>query len=198
MEVTTIGSDRDVLDDLRDDVLAVIRERGLRRLAAPVQLSSGHHSQHFVDAKRALARGADLTLACRALLALAERRGVEFEAVGGLTMGADQFAHGMAIVGDKRWFVVRKEPKGRGTDQLIEGADLSSGVPVLLVEDVVTTGASIGRAQGAVRQAGAPVVLAVALVDRGDTAALYFEGEGIAYEALLTYHDLGIPPVGGV
>ena len=93
--------------------------------------------------------------------------GIEWDAVGGLTLGADQFAHGIVthLRDDHEWFVVRKQPKGRGTNQLVEGAKLGTGVRVLLV-------------------------------DRSDIAAAYFEQHGVTYLPVFTYHDLGIVPVG--
>src|SRR5205085_1093346 len=81
-----------------------------------------------------------LRVACEAIVELVREAGVEFDAVGGLTLGADQFAHGVALVADRGWFVIRKQPKGRGTDQWVEGTVLGPGVRVLLVDDVVTTG----------------------------------------------------------
>jgi orotate phosphoribosyltransferase len=183
------------LDDLRRTVLAVVRERGHRRLDEPVELASGELSRDFVDAKAALAQGSDLRTACEAMIALAEDEGAEFDAVGGMTMGADHFAHGIALIADRRWFVVRKERKGRGTGRLIEGEPLGPGVRVLLVEDVVTTGGSAIRALEAVRETGAEVVLATTLVDRGEQAAARFAEAGVAYRPVLTYRDLEIDPV---
>ena len=182
---------------LREDLLAIVRERGLRHSDVPFKLASGEMSNWFLDGKRALAQGDDLVVACQAILELAAARGVEFDAVGGLTLGADQFAHGVAMVGHKDWFVVRKAPKGRGTNQLIEGAQLTPDSRVLLVDDVVTTGGSIKQAYDDVtRESGAKVVLAVTLVDRGERAKTYFRSIGVPYEPLLTYVDLGIPEVG--
>jgi orotate phosphoribosyltransferase len=134
------------------------------------------------------------------MASVAAELGVSYDAVGGLTMGADQFAHGMAVLTGTRWFVVRKQPKGRGTDQLVEGTVLGPGVRVLLVEDTVTTGGSIVQAHGSVTDTGASVVAAVALVDRGDLAAGWFAERDIPYAAVFTYRDLGIDPVtvGGV
>jgi orotate phosphoribosyltransferase len=175
-------------------LVSIIRERGLRSFDEPVALASGELSRDFIDGKAALARGADLELACRAMIdSLA---GIEFDAVGGLTMGADQFAHGISMLAGCRWFVVRKEPKGRGTRKLVEGAELEPGIRVALVEDVVTTGGSILKALDAVEQLGAKVVAAVALVDRGESAAPEFERRAIPYVPVVTYRDLGIQPVG--
>jgi orotate phosphoribosyltransferase len=186
----------DELDQLRARLRDTIAHRGYRRLDEPVELSSGGWSRDFIDVKAALSRGSELAAACRALVALAGERQLAFDAVGGLTMGADQFAHGVAALTGCEWFVVRKQPKGRGTDQLLEGAALGPATRVLLVEDVVTTGASIHTAYRAVEAAGAEVVLATALVDRGVATAPAFADLGVAYAALLTHRDFDIEAVG--
>ena len=173
----------------------MLRQRGLLELAEPVELSSGQRSRFFLDGKKALAAGDDLALACRCLLDLAAAHGVDFDACGGLTLGADQFAHGVAVVGSKEWFVVRKAPKGRGTDRYVEGADLD-GKRVLLVDDVITTGASSLTAMERVTAEGATVVLATTLVARSDEPATRFAQAGVAFAPLFTYADLGIPAVG--
>jgi orotate phosphoribosyltransferase len=181
------------MTDARDAVVGIIRERGLIRFAEPVTLSSGEKSCEFVDAKAGLSRGEDLELACRALID--EVGDVEFDAVGGLTMGADQFAHVMAVLARKQWFVVRKAPKGRGTNQRVEGAKVGAGWRVVLVEDAVTTGGSIQQACEVVQGLGAEVTCALTLIDRGDSARAYFEERSIPYRPLMTYRDLDIAPV---
>jgi orotate phosphoribosyltransferase len=182
---------------LRAAVLDLIRTKGLRHFDEPVQLSSGGYSQDFIDAKRALAAGADLRTACEAMVEIVHGAGVDFDAVGGLTLGADQFAHGVALVAERGWFVIRKQPKGRGTDQWVEGTPLTPGLRVLLVDDVVTTGGSIQQAHERVLAEGARVVFAITTVDRGEVARAFFADRGVPYEPLLTYADLGIPPLGG-
>lgn len=179
----------------RSDLLDVLKQRGLLELDEPVVLSSGQRSRWFLDGKAALARGDDLALACRCLLDLAAERGVDFDACGGLTLGADQFAHGVAIVGSKEWFVVRKAPKGRGTDRYVEGAPLA-GKRVLLVDDVITTGGSSLTALERITAEGGRVVLATTLVARSDEPAARFADAGVAFAPLFTYADLGIPAVG--
>lgn len=179
--------------DERQLVIETVRARGLVRLEEPVVLASGRVSQDFVDAKAALARGDDLRRACEAILA--ELGDVPFDAVGGLTMGADAFAHGISVLTGCEWFVVRKEPKGRGTNRLVEGARIGPGTRVLLVDDVVTTGGSIQRAFEAVEATGSTVVAAATVVDRGDEAARFFAERGVPYVALATWRDLGIEPV---
>jgi len=179
---------------LRDQVVDIVRRRGLRRLPEPVVLASGQMSRDFVDVKVALAGGDDLRVACQALI---ERvADVDYDAIGGLTMGADQFAHGVAVLTGKDWFVVRKEPKGRGTNKLVEGAAVGEGTRVVLVDDVVTTGGSIRKAYEVITALGATVVAAVTVVDRGEVAARFFDEVGITYIPMVTYRDLAIEPVG--
>ena len=183
------------MSTLRQRVVQIVRERGVLQLPEPVVLASGELSRDFVDGKAALARGEDLQLACEALL---EGIGdVDFDAVGGLTMGADQFAHVVAVLAKRQWFVVRKEPKGRGTNKMVEGAPVGAGTRVLHVDDVVTTGGSIRKAHAAITGLGATVLAAATLVDRGEVAGQFFEEYGIPYFPLVTYRDLGIEPVGG-
>ena len=170
----------------------------VRRLAVihgEVRLASGRTADYYVDLRRVTLDGAAAPLVGRVMRALVADW--EFDAVGGLTLGADQFSHGVALVADKRWFVIRKQPKGRGTNQSVEGAALGPGVRVLLVDDVVTTGGSIQKAHAHVVESGADVVLATTLADRGEIAGRFFASMGVPYRPLLTYTDLGIPPVGG-
>lgn len=179
----------------RAELLDLLVNRGLIRLEAPVELSSGARSRYFLDGKKALAAGRDLALACQCMVDLAAEAAVPFDAVGGLTLGADQFAHGIAIVDNAEWFVVRKQPKGRGTDQFVEGADLD-GKRVLLVDDVITTGGSSLVAKERIVAEGGQVVLATTLVARSDEPAERFADEGIPFLPVFTYEDLGIPAVG--
>lgn len=182
--------------DLRAELVALVRAKGLRRLPEPVVLASGQRSRDFVDAKVALAHGDDLELACRTMLSALDERGITgFDAIGGLTMGADQFAHVGAVLARCLWFVVRKEPKGRGTNQLVEGAPIGPGTRVVLVDDVVTTGGSIRKAHEVVTGLGAEVAAAVTLVDRGDVATAFFAERGVPYVALVSYRDLAIEPI---
>lgn len=180
---------------LRRQVLEVIRSQGYVRREEAFQLSSGDWSHDYVDGKRALAAGAELRLAAEAVVAQAEERGIAFDAVGGLTMGADPLGHAVAVVSGARWFSVRKEAKAHGRQKLIEGAELGPSTPVVVVEDVVTTGRSMLQALDAVEATGARVVLAVTLLDRGDAAGLALAGRGVVYAPLATYRDLGIAPI---
>lgn len=176
-------------------LVRIVVDKGLTRFDEPVRLASGAMSREFVDAKRALATGSDLTVACRAIVNLADELGIAFDAIGGMTMGADMFAHGVAMLADCGWFVVRKQPKDRGTRQQVEGSVLGPGTRVVMVEDTVTTGGSTLTALDVVQATGAEVVLVTALVDRGDAATAAFADIGVPYAPLLTYRDIGIDPV---
>ena len=149
---------------------------------------------YFIDAKEALCAGADLRIAAQAITERIATAGIPFDAVGGLTLGADALAAAIAVVSGADWFIVRKEPKNRGTNRLVEGKQIASGDQVLLVDDVVTTGSSMLRAFDAVVDTGAQVVAAVTLVDRGDRARQDLEARSVPYFPMTTYVELGIPP----
>ncbi len=183
------------LTERRSQLIQIVRSRGLQYHETRVQLASGKLSHYFVDGKRALRAGRDLVVAGEALLELAHELGIDFDAVGGLTNGADHLAHIAAVLGDKEWFFVRKQAKDRGTRQRVEGAILGSKARVLLVDDVVTSGGSIVEALTEIEKTGASIVGAIALVDRDEKAALDFARRGIPYAALVRYDDLGIPSV---
>lgn len=180
---------------LQEQLVGILIEKGLRSLPEPIELASGARSSHFIDGKEALAEWRDLRLACQAIVEKVADAGHRFDAVGGLTLGADALAVGIAAVSDTKWFVVRKEAKKRGTGRSIEGARIESGDRVLLVDDVVTTGGSMFKAFDAIQQTGAKIVAAVTLVDRGDSARPRFDRLGIPYLPMATYESLGIEPV---
>jgi len=183
----------------RLQLLAIVRERGLIQFDEPRALASGEMSCDFIDGKHALSRGRDLRLACQVIADSIDLLNIQYNAVGGLTLGADQFSHGVAayLADDREWFVVRKAPKGRGTNQRVEGATLNSDSRVLLVDDIVSSGGSIQQAYEHVVETGASVVAAVTLVDRGEVAKAFFEDLAVPYQPVFTYQDLGIRPVGG-
>ena len=169
---------------------------GLRSTGEPVRLASGVRSSHFVDAKRALSKWADLHVACQAIHQTTRRAGILFDAVGGPALGAVPLAVGVAAVGNSRWFTVRKpDPSAVTTGWTVEGALIGRGHRVLLVDDVTTSGGSLHDACRAVTESGADVAAVATLVDRGDHAHRLFERLNVPYLPILTYRDLGIGPV---
>lgn len=190
-------ADTDGWEELRRQALDAVKSYGLRREAVAFELSSGETSFDYIDGKLAVAAGARLELVSRAILALTDRQGVTFETVGGLTMGSDALAHGVAMAGGRDWFTVRKERKEHGRRAMVEGTKIA-GTRALLLDDVVTTGASIARALDAVEEEGGTVVFATALVDRSGRTEALLGDRGVPFVPLFTWIDLGIDPVGRV
>jgi orotate phosphoribosyltransferase len=178
------------------DAFDVIK-RGYEFREVPFKLASGQTSNHYIDGKHAIDTGARLSVVCQAVVDLAAQNQIEFDAVGGLTMGADALAVGVAVLTGKAWFSVRKEPKSRGLEQFIEGFRLKDnpGTRVLLVEDVVSTGGSVRKAYDKTIEAGSVVTGIIPMVDRGEVATRKFGDLGVPYLPLVTYQHLGIEPI---
>jgi orotate phosphoribosyltransferase len=187
--------DDDAARTQASSLLAVVREHGWTRREEPFRLSSGAMSHDYVDLRRAVATGAALAVAARAVIDLLAARRVAYDAIGGMTMGADPVAHAVALLSGSSWFSVRKEAKEHGQGRRVEGAPIGNGWYVVLFEDTVTTGGSMLKAFDVVRATGAEVVLACTLLDRGDVTAARFADLAVPYQPLLTYRDLGIEPV---
>lgn len=182
-------------EQLVADAQSILREKAILYFDEPIELASGKMSSMFIDGKAGFSRAADLRVACSAMGAMVADAGIEFDAVGGLTLGADHIAVGIAMVTEREWFFVRKEPKGRGTGKQVEGAQLGAGSRVLLVEDVVSTGGSMFQALDVILGTGADVVAATTLLDRGDTCTVGFADRGIPYFPLATYADVQMESV---
>jgi orotate phosphoribosyltransferase len=155
-------------------------------------LSSGQRADWYVDLRRILLNGRLAPLAGRVMLDLTWDLG--YEAVGGLTMGADPVATAIMHAAASRGtpvdaFVVRKKEKEHGTQRRIEGPDVA-GRRVLAVEDTSTTGASPLAAVDALREAGAEVVGVAVLVDRG--AKDHIAARGLPFRAAYDLSDLGV------
>ena len=173
----------------------LIRTRGYEHREEPFKLASGQLSHDYIDGKYAIDTGERMTIVSRAVADLATAHGIVYDAVGGLTMGADPLAHGVAMVTGKAWFSVRKEQKTRGREQWIEGTRIEPGTRVLLVDDVISTGGSTEIAYERVTAVGAVVAGVIPMVDRGDVAAERFGRRRVPFAALVTYRDLGIEPI---
>lgn len=184
--------------DLRQQAIDLVKTRGYEYREERFKLASGELSHDYIDGKFSVDSGANLALISRAIIELAAYTNMDYTAVGGLTMGADALAHGVALLSGKLWFSVRKEPKPRGREAWIEGARLTPDDRVLLVDDVVTSGGSILKAYDKVIAAGALVAGVIPMVDRGNAGAPRFAQHGVPYAPLITYRDLGIDAVGQV
>lgn len=179
----------------RNEVIELLKAKAVIRLDEPALLSSGERSRSFVDVKAALADGRDLSRVCETIMACAQVCGFRFNAVGGPLLGAVPISAVIAVATQCQWFAVRPEPKQRGLRRQIEGVTLGGSDKVLLIEDVVTTGATALSAVDAVQSTDAWVVGVVAVVDRAGTAAAEFTARAIPYFSLAYHEELGIDPV---
>jgi orotate phosphoribosyltransferase len=176
-------TDRDDLRTLIVD-LAVIHGR--------VVLTSGREADWYVDLRRVTLHHAAAPLVGRVLLDLVADW--KFDAVGGLTLGADPVAAAMLHAAAARGqtldsFVVRKSEKAHGLQRRIEGPSVE-GRRVLAVEDTCTTGSSVLTAVDALREAGAEVVGVAVIVDRGAEEAI--GAAGLTYRSAYSLADLGL------
>lgn len=174
----------------RDDLLAAIKAKAVVR--GPVTLSSGQRADWYIDLRRVLLDGTTAPLAGRVMLDLTADLG--YQAVGGLTLGADPVAVAMMHAAVSRGrtlnaFVVRKAEKAHGLQRRIEGPDVA-GRPVLAVEDTSTTGASVLTAVDALLEARARVVGVAVVVERG--ARQRVTERGLPYRAAYELADLGL------
>ena len=185
------------MDQARRQLLELLREKSFRYSPdKPFKLVSGRESPYYIDCRPTTHNAQGLALIGEIFFDLI--RDLKVDAIGGLTMGADPLAHGIAMVTGAAWFSVRKEQKSRGREQWIEGTRIEPGTRVLLVDDVISTGGSTAKAHDRVIAAGAVVTGVIPMVDRGDVAAGLFAGLGVPFVALVTYKDLGIEPVQAV
>jgi orotate phosphoribosyltransferase len=168
----------------RDRLLALLRARAFEE--REVVLSSGRTSNFYIDCKQVSLDAEGAALIGELFHAVIDEVAPQAVAVGGLTLGADPLATATSIVSFLRGrpraaFLVRKESKGHGTNQWLESTKLPPGAAVVVLEDVVTTGASALKAIERARLAGLQVVHTVGLVDRLEGGA-----EAITRETPLT------------
>ncbi|MBR7676094.1 orotate phosphoribosyltransferase [Streptomyces daliensis] len=185
-------------DGVRDDVHGDVRAKLLRQIKdkavvhGKVTLSSGQEADFYIDLRRITLDGEAAPLTGQVMLDATAH--LDYDAVGGLTLGADPVAtsmlHAAAARGRKLdAFVVRKAGKAHGLQRRIEGPDIA-GRRVLIVEDTSTTGNSPLTAVEAAREAGAEVVAVATIVERGAASAM--EREGLTYVHAYDLKDLGL------
>jgi orotate phosphoribosyltransferase len=177
-----------------DPTRSALRDHVLRHSlkTGSFTLKSGASSSWFLDTKQTACRADGVLLMADVALSIIPSDAV---AIGGLTMGADPVAYGIAAVAatrgrDLRSFSVRKEAKDHGVTGRIAGA-LMPGDKVVITEDTVTRGTSLMEAVDSVIAFGAIPIFITVVVDRGGTCAAMAAERGIAYEPMLTALDLG-------
>ena len=173
-------------DSLKDQIIkkAVVHGK--------VILSSGKEADYYVDLRRVTLDHEAAPLVGEVMLDLLSDW--DYEAVGGLTLGADPVATAMMHVAAQRGkkldsFVVRKAEKAHGLQRRIEGPDVA-GKRVVAVEDTSTTGGSVLTAVEALKEAGAIIVGVAVIVERGATQAIL--DAGYEYRTAFSLTDLGL------
>jgi orotate phosphoribosyltransferase len=161
--------DRPDLATKRERLLELLRTHAFQE--REVVLSSGRKSNFYIDCKRVSLGAEGAALIGELFHAIIDEVAGDAVAVGGLTLGADPLATATSVVSFQRGrpraaFIVRKEPKGHGTNQWLETTELPAGAGVVIVEDVVTTGASALKAIERARLGGLRVIHTIGLVDR--------------------------------
>ena len=174
----------------RHTLLELLKDRAYRH--GQYTLSSGKESEHYVNCK-------PVTLSCEgnALLSHLMIKMIEKEAVavGGLTLGADPLVCGIAqkayYTGNRHIdaLIIRKNPKGYGTKEVIEGNKPPKGSVVTVLEDVTTTGGSAMTAVNVLRDAGYIVNRVVAIVDRMDDHKIW-EDNNIEFQSLFFLNEI--------
>ncbi len=183
----------------RERLWALIRDKALK--LGDFTLASGMKSSYYIDGKQVTLDPEGLTLVSRLILEEVARLPEQPQAVGGLTIGADPIVSGVVVlsflegVTPLGGFIVRKEAKTHGQQDLIAGR-LSRGARVIIVDDVITTGGSALQAVEAVRSEPfcAEVLAVYALVDREEGGQKRFEKAGVDFRPLFRIREFGITP----
>ena len=174
----------------RDTLLSLLKERAYRH--GQFTLSSGKESEHYVNCKPVTLSCEGNALLAHLLIKFIEKNAV---AVGGLTLGADPLVCGIA---QKAYYkcnrhidalIIRKNPKGYGTKEVIEGHKPPKGSVVTVLEDVTTTGGSAMTAVKVLRDAGYVVNRVVAIVDRMDDHKIW-DDNNIEFQSLYTLNEV--------
>lgn len=175
---------------VKSELIAQIKEKAV--VHGKVTLSSGKQADYYVDLRRVTLDSVAAPLVGQAMLDAT--KDLDYEAVGGLTLGADPVATAMMHVAASQGraldsFVVRKAEKAHGLQRRIEGPDVK-GKRVLAVEDTSTTGGSVLTAVEALKEAGAIVVGVAVIVERGAKPAI--DAAGLDYRTAYSLADLGL------
>lgn len=176
----------------RERLIALFRERALK--FGDFTLASGKKATYYLDGKQITLHSEGLRLVSEGLLDLLSD--VAFDAIGGMSIGADPIIGGVLTVAGERGrslegFLVRKATKDHGTKRFVEGP-VRPGSKVVIVDDVVTTGGSALESVDRIQEFGCEVVLVVAVIDRLEGGAANFESRGLPLRSLLTIRDFGL------
>jgi orotate phosphoribosyltransferase len=193
MTVRSRPKPADEIEALKARLLKLLHQKSFRQNPEAIfRLSSGRMSPFYIDAKKTTLDPEGAFLVGKIIFRLI--RDLQVDGIGGLTLGADPIAQAVAMISFIEnqpipAFIIRKEPKGHGTQAWMEG-HLPAGARVVVVEDVITTAASTLKAIETLKEAGHTVVKVVALVDRQEGGEQNLARAGYALDALFRLDDL--------
>ncbi len=178
----------------RQKLIELFHQRALK--FGDFTLASGKKSSYYLDGKQITLHSVGLQLVSEGLLDLLAD--VKFDAIGGMSIGADPIIGGVLVVAgaqgrDLSGFMVRKDSKDHGTKKFVEGP-VAPGMKVVIIDDVVTTGGSALQAVDRVLEFGCEVVQVVGIVDRMEGGAANFAARKLPFRSLLSIKDFGITP----
>jgi len=176
-------------------LIELVREKALR--FGDFTLASGKKAKYYLDGKQVTLDTAGSRLVAEGLLDLLIKDKMP-DAGGGMSIGADPITAAVVVMSAVRGtpikgFMVRKQAKGHGTNQFIEGP-VRSGESAVIVEDVVTTGGSAFEAIERCEQFGLKIAGVLAIIDRMEGGAEAFAQRGYRFASLLSIRDFGIEP----
>jgi orotate phosphoribosyltransferase len=183
----------------KDSLIALFRHKALK--FGQFTLASGKQATYYLDGKQVTLDAHGARLVAEGILDLLVAAGPMPDAVGGMSIGADPITAAVVTMSAVRrtpiaGFMVRKESKGHGTNQYIEGP-VQPGANVVIVEDVVTTGGSSLQAIERCEAFGLKIARVVAVIDRMEGGSEAFTRRGYPFASLLSILDFGIDPPGG-
>jgi len=155
-------------------------------------LSSGKKSNYYLDCRRVTLTGEGAYYTARIFLDLV--RDEAFEAIGGPTLGADPMIGALGAVSvaqnaPVRMFIIRKEPKGHGRGQMIEGPELKDGDRVVVIDDVATTGKAFVHSLDVLEAMNVKVAACLCIVDRNEGGREAVEARGVPMHSIFTAED---------
>lgn len=181
-------------ENFKESLKNIILERSLR--FGDFVLSSGKKSNYYIDGKNTTLSPHGLYLVCKIFFSWIKKDFSHVSGIGGPTLGADPIVGGMVSMSYEeklplKGFIIRKQPKGHGTNQWIEGIEnFSPGEKVILVEDVITTGNTSLMSVEKVNDSGLITAGIFCIVDRMEGAREKFEKMNISFRSIFTISEI--------
>lgn len=181
------------IQELKPKLFELLNKEALRK--GNFVLSSGKASSYYLDGRVITLTPEGAYLVADIMLEMI--KGLDVDALGGPTLGADPIVGAVACLSHLKQkplktFIVRKQQKEHGTKRLIEGPAIRKGASVVLVDDVATTGKAIIEAKQALDSEGIKIKKVIVIVDRGEGAKENLAKEGLELDSIFTIKDFGL------